>query len=97
MELKVKSRELILHIIPSYPTVFSLAQQLLNQSYITGLDNHYSSPELFNLLNQLHTDAVETVRSNRKGLPEDVINCTLKKEQQFLTETNSWHSDGRIR
>jgi hypothetical protein len=30
-------------------------------------------------LNQLHTSAVGNIRSSRKGLPEDVINCKLKK------------------
>jgi hypothetical protein len=59
--------------------VFTLADQLFNQGYIISLDNYYSSPELFNLLNQLHTDAVLNIRFNRKGLPEDVINCKLKK------------------
>jgi hypothetical protein len=59
--------------------VFTSAEQLLNQGYIIGLDNCYSSPELFSLLNKLRMDSVGTVRSNRKGLPKDVMNCKLKK------------------
>jgi hypothetical protein len=62
-----------------FEIVFTLADQLLNQGYIISLDNYYSSPELFNLLNQFRTDAVGNTRFSRKGLPEDVINCKLKK------------------
>jgi hypothetical protein len=41
-----------------FKIVFTLTDQLLNQDYIISLYNYYSSPDLFNLLNQLHTDAV---------------------------------------
>jgi hypothetical protein len=56
--------------------------------YISGLDNYYSSTELFDLLNQLHTDVVGTARSNRKGLPKDVMNCKLKKGEVAVSYRN---------
>jgi hypothetical protein len=62
-----------------FEIVFTLADQLLNQGYIISLDNYYSSRKLYNFLNQLHTDAVGNIKSNRKGLPEDLINCKMKK------------------
>jgi hypothetical protein len=99
MELKSQIHGIdISHYSKPFKIVFTLADQLLNQGYIIRLDNHYSSPDLFNLLNQLHTIAVRTVRSNRKGLPEDVINCKLMKEEwQFHIETNSWCSSEKTR
>jgi hypothetical protein len=69
----------ISHYSKPFKIVFTLADQLLNQGYIISLDNHYICPDLFNLLSQIHTTAVGNIRSNRKGPPEDVINCKLKK------------------
>jgi hypothetical protein len=81
-EMKLKSQILgtdISRYYKLFETAFTLADQPLGQGYIISLDNYYSSPELFSLLNQLHTDAVGNIISNRKRLPEDVINCKLKK------------------
>jgi hypothetical protein len=64
--------------------VLTLAEQLLTRC----LDNYYSSPELFDLLNQLYTDAVVTVRSNRKELPKDVMKCKLKKGDVAVSYRN---------
>jgi hypothetical protein len=44
------------------------------------MDSYCSSPDLFHLLNKLYANAVRTVRSNRKGLLKDAMNCKLKKE-----------------
>ena len=65
----------------SKPTriVCTLAESLLGQGYVIAMDNYYCSPELFNLLNELDTDAIGTVRSNRKGLPKVVMSKNLKK------------------
>ena len=59
--------------------VFTLAENLLKQGYAIALDNYYCSPELFDLLNKLDTDAFGTVRSNRKGLPKHVMSKKLKQ------------------
>jgi hypothetical protein len=49
---------------------------------------YYSSPELFDLQNELHTDAVGTVRSNRKELPKDIMKCKLKKGEVAVSYRN---------
>jgi hypothetical protein len=59
--------------------VFTLVEKLLRQIYIIALGNYYSSVELFDMLNELETDAVGTVRSNRKGLPGAIMGKKLKK------------------
>jgi hypothetical protein len=48
----------ISHYSKPAKTVFTLAEQLLKQGYITGLDNYYGTNGFFSLLNQLHIDAV---------------------------------------
>jgi hypothetical protein len=40
--------------------VFTPARKLLKQCYIIGLDNHCSSPELFDMLNECEKDAEGT-------------------------------------
>jgi hypothetical protein len=88
-ELKSKIHGVdISHYSKPSKIVFTLAEQLLCQGYVIGLDSYHSSPELFDLLNQLHTDAVITVRSNRKRLPKDVMNCKLKKGEVAVSYRN---------
>jgi hypothetical protein len=60
--------------------VFTLAEKLLRQIYIIGLDNYYGSPELFDMLNKLETDAVGTVMSSRKGTEERRGGSLLQKK-----------------
>ncbi|KAF2897257.1 hypothetical protein ILUMI_08918 [Ignelater luminosus] len=43
------------------------------------MDNYYSSPELYDLLCQLKTDAIGTVRVNRKQLPKSVTQKKLQR------------------
>jgi hypothetical protein len=63
----------LVSIFPTTPgrwkIVFTLAEKLLRQDYIIGLDNYCSSPELFDMRNEYETDVVGTVRTNRKELP----------------------------
>jgi hypothetical protein len=88
----------ISHYTKPSKIVLTLAEQLLTRGYIIGLDNYYSSPELFDLLNQLHTDAVGTVRSNRKELPKDVMKCKLKKGEVAVSYRNKlMASSGKTR
>jgi hypothetical protein len=68
----------ISHYYKPSKIVFTLAVKLLRHGYIIELANYYSSPKLFVMLNVLETDAVTTVRSNRKGL-QDVMGKKLKK------------------
>ena len=59
--------------------VLSLAEELLNKGYCIGMDNYYASPELFDILVANRTDAVGTVRYNRKNLSATVNKTKLKK------------------
>ena len=59
--------------------VLHLLEPLLNQSYCLGIDNYYSSPELYDILLKNKTDAVGTVRCNRKNLSAVVNRKKLKK------------------
>jgi hypothetical protein len=43
----------ISHYSKLLKTSFTLAEKLLRRCYITGLDNYYSRPELFDILNDL--------------------------------------------
>ena len=44
-----------------------------------GMDNYYASPELYEILLENRTDAVGTVRFNRKNLSTVVSKKKLKK------------------
>ena len=59
--------------------VLSLAEELLNKGYCIGIDNYYALPELFEILVANRTDAVGTVRYNRKNLSAIVSKTKLKK------------------
>jgi hypothetical protein len=65
----------------SYQVVIGLLRRasLLNKGYMLFLDNYYSSPILFDNLNNQSTSAVGTVRLNRKQIPSAVKNANLKK------------------
>jgi hypothetical protein len=65
-----------------------LIERFIFQYSKISLDNYDSIPELFNLLNQLHTDADRIVRSNSKVLPKDVMNCNLKKGEVAVSYRN---------
>lgn len=53
---------------------------LLNRQHHVYMDNYYTSPELFEELYAKDTYACGTIRKNRKGLPNAVINATLPKK-----------------
>ena len=56
------------------------------------MDNFYNSPELFDLLLSNETDAYETLRSNKRGLPEQFSKIKLKKGQSVC-----WLKKGMVR
>lgn len=64
--------------------VLKLMQSLVNQGYILGVDNFYTSPELFEILLDNKTDAIGTVRSNRKLLSPVVRSKVLKKGETVV-------------
>lgn len=67
--------------------VLTLAKELLNKGYCIFMDNWYSSPGLYRELKLKQTDAVGTVRLNRKNMPVEL----KKKILRGLTTANFTH------
>ncbi|CAF1325070.1 unnamed protein product [Adineta steineri] len=63
--------------------VMTLVEDYLGLGHCIVMDNYYSSPQLFLELVKRKTDAVGTVRSNRKSLPLDFRNSKLKKNERI--------------
>ncbi|XP_068122483.1 piggyBac transposable element-derived protein 4-like [Hyperolius riggenbachi] len=63
--------------------VLDLLNPMLHQGYHLYVDNFYSSIPLFKFLFSAKTPACGTVRSNRKGLPQEVVNKRLKRRELF--------------
>ena len=63
--------------------VMTLVEDYLDLGHCIVMDNYYSSPELFLYLVTRKTDAVGTVRSNRKSLPLDFRNSKLKRNERI--------------
>ena len=58
-----------------------LLHLLLDQGYYIHMDNFFSSPELFDKLCNRNTDAVGTLRANRRGLSNRFGKVSLQKRQ----------------
>ena len=54
---------------------------LLNRGHHVGLDNYFSSPKLFFYLLKENTLATGTVRTNRKGLPKQMLKTPLRPQE----------------
>ncbi|CAF1542567.1 unnamed protein product [Adineta ricciae] len=63
--------------------VMTLVEDYLDLGRCIVMDNYYSSLELFLNLVKRKTDAVGTVRSNRKSLPPDFRNSRLQKNERI--------------
>ncbi|XP_015598511.1 piggyBac transposable element-derived protein 4-like [Cephus cinctus] len=63
----------------SQSVVMELAKPILGKGYTLFLDNWYSSPELFKILNKNNTNVVGTVRKNRKNMLHKLTSYKLKK------------------
>ncbi|XP_068098335.1 piggyBac transposable element-derived protein 4-like [Hyperolius riggenbachi] len=63
--------------------VIQLVNPLLHQGYHLYMDNYYSSVPLFKFLYSAQTVACGTVRANRKGLPQQVVNKRLNRGESF--------------
>ncbi|XP_068113414.1 piggyBac transposable element-derived protein 4-like [Hyperolius riggenbachi] len=65
--------------------VWDLITPLLNNGYNLYLDNFYTSIPLFKHLFSQKTPACGTMRSNRKGFPQTLVNRRLERgESQYL-------------
>jgi hypothetical protein len=58
--------------LKSSSIVLTLIHNLLGQGYCVFVDNFYSSPVMYRQLHEQKTDAVGTVRMNRKHMPSDL-------------------------
>lgn len=63
----------------SESVVMEVAQPILNKGYTLYMDNWYSSPQLFSVLQNQNTNVVGTVRKNRKHMPKQLASFKLKK------------------
>lgn len=75
-------------LLISTRVVIYLMSDLLNKGYMLVVDNWYTSPELFIVLKELGTNALGTVRTNRKLLPADFSSSKPKKG-----EVLAWKND----
>lgn len=84
--------------------VLSLTEELLDKGYRLYVDNFYTSPELLAALYERTTDAVGTVRKNRKNLPQELNTKIQKGDAIFFYEisrTNKmmavkWHDKREV-
>ena len=63
--------------------------RLKNKGYRVFVDNFYSSPALFQDLLEEGFEACGTLRSNRKGIPEDVKTAKLRKGESHFSKDDS--------
>ncbi|CAF4506482.1 unnamed protein product [Rotaria sp. Silwood2] len=68
--------------------VMTLVEDYLDLGHCIVMDNYYSSPKLFLQLVERNTDAVGTVRSNRKSLPSNFKYVKLKKNERIARYYN---------
>ena len=63
--------------------VVDLMQPLLQKGYHLYTDNWYTSLPLYKYLHRQRTLACGTIRSNRKGFPEQVKSAQLRRDEQI--------------
>lgn len=61
----------------TYDLVMNLMRGLFEKGYNLYCDNYYTSPQLFWDLFQLGVNATGTVRSNRRGIPQEIKTKSL--------------------
>ncbi|KAF8785039.1 PiggyBac transposable element-derived protein like [Argiope bruennichi] len=59
--------------------VMTLMENLLGKGYCVTLDNFYTSPELAEILITNKTDVYGTLRSYRRGIPQEIKDRNIKK------------------
>jgi hypothetical protein len=78
---------------PSLPAgtnvVLNMSEPLLDKGHTLYLDNWYSSPDLFRRLTDRQTNAIGTVRPNRKNMPPDISKNKLKRGEHEIWSANN--------
>ena len=59
--------------------------RLRNKGYRVFMDNFYSSPDLFHDLQEEGFEACSTLRSNRRGIPDDLKSAKLRKGESHFS------------
>lgn len=72
----------------SETVVRDLSKLIIDQGYTLYLDNWYSAPNVFDYLLQHNTNAIGTVRGNRKNMPKDLESLKLKKGELATRSSN---------
>ncbi|XP_013420996.1 piggyBac transposable element-derived protein 4-like [Lingula anatina] len=67
----------------TYDLVMDMMRGYFGQGYILYMDNYYSSPKLYKDLFSLGCGATGTLRANRKGVPQKILNTKVSKGEQF--------------
>jgi len=65
-----------------------LMEPLLGKGYVLYTDNYYTCPELAEKLLAKQTMCVGTVRSNRVGMPKDLVSTVLKRGERDYRRRN---------
>ena len=63
--------------------------RLKNKGYHVYMDNFYSSPSLFKDLQAEGFESCGTLRSNRKGIPDDLKSAKLRKGESLFSRDDS--------
>lgn len=77
-------KEKFSHLPVTDRMVMTLDDDYLELGYCIAMHNYYCSPKLFLKLGKRKTDALGTVRSNRKSLPLNFRNAKLKKGERVV-------------
>lgn len=77
-------------------SVLTLLDSLLDKGYCVTVDNFYNSPDLAEILISRKTDIYGTLRTNRRGVPDEIKNKKMKKGeliayQRGKTLIMKWH------
>src|SRR6218665_265623 len=75
--------------------VLTLAEDLFGKGYCIFLDNWYSSPALYRQLALNKTDAVGTVRLNRKNMPLD-LKKKIKRGETICSPFHVGHDGSQV-
>ena len=76
--------------------VMRLMQSYLNKGHHLFMDNYYNSLPLSNKLLSKKTHVTGTLRINRKGLPQEITRCKLRRGQHVRRRQRHTCPNGKI-
>ena len=75
----------------SHDVVMELVQPFAFQGYQVYVDNFYSSPDLFTHLLEYSITATGTLRTNRRGVPGDVVVLKEALDKRSVTRGTGYY------